>query len=315
MRGDTRTMIPYVQEKNIVMKTFITTLLLLLCLNSMAQNQLPDFSFEQVKMSNITMPYRKATIAPVQGEKPAVVIYLHGGSSKGNDNTTQMNELGIELIANYLQSNHINALFLVPQCPKDKSWMGPMYPVLKSMIERYTTDNGALPATADINKVYIFGGSMGGTGTWGMLSMYPDMFAAAMPVAGNPSQCVAENVAHTPVFTVMGTADVIMSVETAADFIAKLNALGDETQMETEEGWSHEDTCTKSYVPRRLDWVFSHIRNEETGIENPTADTYVTATTFYAIDGQRIATPSTHGIFIKVEKLSDGTTRASKISY
>lgn len=297
------------------MKTFITTLLLLLCLNSTAQNQLPDFSFEQIKISNITMPYRKATIAPVQGEKPAVVIYLHGGSSKGSDNTTQMNEPGIELIANYLQSSHINALFLVPQCPKDKSWMGPMYPVLKSMIERYTTDNDAQPATADINKVYIFGGSMGGTGTWGMLSMYPDMFAAAMPVAGNPSQCVAENVAHTLVFTVMGTADVIMSVETAANFIAKLNALGDETQMETVEGWSHEDTCTKSYVPRRLDWVFSHIRNEETGIENPTADTYVTATTFYAIDGQRIATPSTHGIFIKVEKLSDGTTRASKISY
>lgn len=116
------------------MKTFITTLLLLLCLNSTAQNQLPDFSFEQIKMSNITMPYRKATIAPVQGEKPAVVIYLHGGSSKGSDNTTQMNEPGIELIANYLQSSHINALFLVPQCPKDKSWMGPMYPVLKSMI-------------------------------------------------------------------------------------------------------------------------------------------------------------------------------------
>ncbi|MDY5901375.1 MAG: hypothetical protein SPJ60_00155 [Sodaliphilus sp.] len=32
----------------------------------------------------------------------ALIIYLHGGSSCGTDNTTQMNEPGIDSIANYL---------------------------------------------------------------------------------------------------------------------------------------------------------------------------------------------------------------------
>ena len=61
---------------------------------------------------------------------------------------------------------------------------------------------------------------MGGTGTWTMLSSYPGLFAAAMPVAGKASKCNAENVAATPVLTVMGTADKIMKIDVVQDFIA-----------------------------------------------------------------------------------------------
>ena len=46
-----------------------------------------------------------------------------------------------------------------------------------------------------------------------MLSSYPGLFAAAMPVAGKASKCNAENVAATPVLTVMGTADKIMKID------------------------------------------------------------------------------------------------------
>lgn len=46
----------------------------------------------------------------------------------------------------------------------------------------------------DGDRIYILGGSMGGTGTWSMASAYPGLFAAAMPVAGNPSKSIAENV-------------------------------------------------------------------------------------------------------------------------
>ena len=48
----------------------------------------------------MTLPYRKATI-PGLGDKASLVIYLHGGSSKGYDNETQMQEPGINSIAVY----------------------------------------------------------------------------------------------------------------------------------------------------------------------------------------------------------------------
>ena len=198
-----------------------------------------EFKTNKIVSDGIEMPYR---VAHINGTgKPSLVIYLHGGSSKGNDNEKQMNEAGIDSITNYLESRQIDAIYLVPQCPSDKSWGGPMLGVLKSLIDKYVGDG-----IADKNSVYIFGGSMGGTGTWSMLSAYPGLFAAAMPVAGNPSKCDADKVASTPVFTVMGTSDRIMSVETTSDFINELNARNGITRFEIEEGWTHEMTCIQS---------------------------------------------------------------------
>jgi predicted peptidase len=211
------------------------------------------FSRESGTYSNIALPYRKAAIAPSQNGKASLVLYLHGGSSKGSDNTTQLGEKGIDSISSYLVSHRINSLFLVPQCPSDKSWGGIMNAVLKSLIDDYVARGDADP-----KRIYIFGGSMGGSGTWGMVSAYPNLFAAAMSVAGNPSKCDAASVAATPILTVMGTADEIMDIDTVADFCNQLALLGNDIQFEIEDGWTHETTCTESYTTLRLDWIFSH---------------------------------------------------------
>lgn len=146
------------------------------------------FEAEKIVASGIEMPYRVAHTSGMGNQ--VLVIYLHGGSSKGNDNDTQMKEAGIDSIANYLDFKQLNTIYLVPQCPSDKSWGGPMLGVLKALIDRYV-----LSESLDNIDIYIFGGSMGGTGTWSMLSAYPRLFTAAMPVAGNPSKCDADDVA------------------------------------------------------------------------------------------------------------------------
>ena len=71
----------------------------------------------QRNFAGVTLNYRKANIEGNIGDAKALVIYLHGGSSCGTDNTTQMNEAGIDSIANYLSSHHKTAVFVVPQCP------------------------------------------------------------------------------------------------------------------------------------------------------------------------------------------------------
>lgn len=213
------------------------------------------FSFESGNYSNVPLVYRKAEIFHSLQEKAALVIYLHGGSSKGNDNTTQMKESAIDSISNYLTSRKINSVVLVPQCPSDRSWGGAMNEALKALIDEYAFDG-----TIDTNRIYIMGGSMGGSGTWNMVSSYPNLFAAAMPVAGNPAKCNALQVATTPIFTVMGTADEIMNISTVTDFCNQLRSAGGEVEMETEEGWNHETTCIKSFTTARLDWIFAHYK-------------------------------------------------------
>ena len=264
------------------------------------------FEAEKIVSAEIEMPYRVAHTDGVGN--PSFVIYLHGGSSKGNDNDTQMKEAGIDSIANYLDFKQLNAVYLVPQCPSDKSWGGPMLGVLKALIDSY-----ARSESLDDTDVYIFGGSMGGTGTWSMLSAYPHLFTAAMPVAGNPSKCDVDNVATTPVYTVMGTSDRIMSVETASDFINELNARGAITRFDIEEGWTHEMTCIQSYTTERLDWVFEHSRNYS-GIENPVADNkIVKSVQYYSLDGRQLSESPCKGFYIERLIYNDGTVRSFKM--
>lgn len=265
-------------------------------------------SKEQITTLGITMGYRKCVITNENStEAPILVVYLHGGSSKGNDNEKQLLEPGTDSIARYLETHGINAIFLIPQCPTDKSWGGPMNTMLKAMIDRY-----ASKGVADANRIYIFGGSMGGTGTWGMLSAYPNFFAAAMPVAANPSKTVVENVATTPACTVMGTADAIMKVETAASFVEELKALDDDVRMDVEEGWTHETTCIQSYTTARLEWVFSHRRGTPSAILRPTSVSQVVSSQFFPIDGKRLSNPVASKLIIRRDILADGTTKVTK---
>lgn len=254
------------------------------------------------------MGYRKCVITNENStEAPILVVYLHGGSSKGNDNEKQLLEPGTDSIARYLETHGINAIFLIPQCPTDKSWGGPMNTMLKAMIDRY-----ASKGVADANRIYIFGGSMGGTGTWGMLSAYPNFFAAAMPVAANPSKTVVENVATTPAYTVMGTADAIMKVETAASFVEELKALDDDVRMDVEKGWTHETTCIQSYTTTRLEWVFSHRRGTPSAISRPTSVSQVVSSQFFSIDGKRLSNPIASKLIIRRDILANGTTKVTK---
>ena len=154
----------------------------------------------------------------------------------------------------------------------------------------------------DTTRIYIFGGSMGGTGTWKMLSPFPGYFSGAMPCAANPKGMVAENVAKTPMYNVMGLADKIMNADVRAiaeDFINQLKALGDDVQYETVEGWSHETTCIQSYTAARLDWVFSHRKTPSACITTVTADSPINPdTNWYTLQGQIISQPTTPGIYI-----------------
>ena len=291
-------------------KLFLLFILLgFLCCGKTSAQEI-EFSKETFANDVMTLPYRKATI-PGFGEKASLVIYLHGGSSKGNDNETQMQEPGISSIASWLSDNNRKSIMLVPQCPTDKAWLGSTQDVLVALLKTYI-DRGV----ADANKVYIFGGSMGGTGTWGMLSNHSDLFAAAMPVAGNPTDMDAKAVSQVPIYTVMGTADKIMKISNVETFLAQMDEYKAEYKFDIEEGWTHEDVCKKSYTNERLAWVFKHIREESSGIASVANDNdKIVNTVWYSVNGQRLTTePTQKGIYIRSIRYANGKVVTEKIA-
>lgn len=206
-----------------------------------------SFSKESGTFAGKTLNYRKAEIG--NAEKPALCLYLHGGSSRGNDNEAQLKEKAVRTISAYLQDRGIASILLVPQCDSGGSWGGMMREPLKKLLEAYSGECG---------KIYCFGGSMGGTGTWALVSYCPGFFTSAMPVAGNPSGCDAASVATTRICTVMGTADNLMSIDNVTAFLEEVDAAGGVFRFEAEDGWSHATTCEESYTEERLDWIFGN---------------------------------------------------------
>lgn len=155
---------------------------------------------------------------------------------------------------------------------------------------------------------------MGGTGTWTMLSKYPGLFSAGMPVAGNPSKCDVSNVAQTPLLTVMGTEDRIMGIEAVTDFTIQLEGMGAQYVFEVVDGWTHEDTCIKSYTSDRLEWVFSNTkRHDDSGITPVDVEQrLVIETKYWTLSGVLVENPS-YGFYIMQQKYSDSSVKTKKI--
>ena len=208
------------------------------------------FTAETGLFNGVELCYRKAVV----GAAPmALVIYLHGGSQRGNDNSAQLSESGVEKIYKYLVSNNISAAMLVPQCPSSASWGKSMNRVLKGLIDAHISD-------IDTKRIYGFGGSMGGTGLWSLVSTYSGMFTAAMPVAANPSSATVESVLPTHIYTVIGEADTIGKIDVVEEFVSLMKEAGGSVVFDIEAGWDHATTCEQSYTDARLEWIFSKIK-------------------------------------------------------
>ena len=220
-------------------------------LSAMAQT----FDASNITFGGINMPYRVAhTIG--MGE-PLLVIYLHGGTSKGNDNERQMGEPGIDSIANYIKQQQMEAYFLVPQCPSDKSWGGPMLSVLKALIDKYVKEG-----VADKNSVYIFGGSMGGTGTWDLALAYPDVFSRIAPMSGSVDTTpeTLSILKNTPVWAFVGEDDVVVKPESSERLLAGLEQQNADARITVFPETDHVGVPQKAWLEHGselLDWLLA----------------------------------------------------------
>jgi len=174
------------------------------------------------------LPYRMKNIAADGTGRPILVMYLHGGSSKGNDNEAQMKEAAVGVISKYLADNSISSIFIVPQCPSSGSWGAKMNEPLARLLEEYEDS---------CDGIYVLGGSMGGTGTWSLANAYPEKFSGIMPVAGKPGTASAGNFKAMRVCTVMSESDEVMKTTRIGR--------GDENNLRRCQGILREHQCCR----------------------------------------------------------------------
>src|SRR3954451_1958058 len=135
-----------------------------------------DFSLRNVR-NQVTLPGR-LYVPPEATSDPTTprpfILFFHGAGEDGTNNTSQINGNIDNLLA---EAKRRGAFLYAPQTTNNWSSTTTTGDVLTMVQSAEATLN------VDRSRLYITGLSNGGGGTWNMVSRYPKVFAAALPIS------------------------------------------------------------------------------------------------------------------------------------
>lgn len=241
--------------------------------------------------NGMQLPYRLFSPSEKQ-EKLPLVVFLHGRGDRGTDNGTQvykssglfMNEMS--LVAPNMQAK-FPSYVLAPQC-SDKTineewakWVGntPKTPFLglgedgSYSMNPEPSESGAATLeliektikrlNIDPDRVYLIGKSMGGFGTWEYTARRPNLFAAAVPMAGYSDPNQIETIKHIPFWIFHGGADEGNPVEGSRTMYKLLTDANANVKYTEYEGASHGGAFQKAFNEEELiPWMFSKTKGK-----------------------------------------------------
>lgn len=115
-------------------------------------------------------------------EKLPLIVSLHGAGERGEIDENLAKRVAVHGIGKYFGADcdyhGLRCVTVSPECPEENIWDQLVIP-LKKFIDEIAADYNC-----DTDKISITGLSMGGYGTWNMITAYPDYFSCAAPICG-----------------------------------------------------------------------------------------------------------------------------------
>lgn len=260
----------------------LLTILLISCITMNAQT--PVFEKAAFEYEGKTLNYR--ILMPVDfdaSKQYPLHLFLHGAGERGDDNEAQLIH-GSNL---FLEENKKHpAIVIFPQCPKDDYWA-------QTKVTRDNVGNSfSFPKTSkpgwamsavmalldqtlketyiDKSRIYLGGLSMGGMGTFELLSRRPDTFAAATPICGGGN---IENVIiwanKTPLWIFHGDADKVVPSLYSKSIMEALIREGVEPRFSLYPAVGHDSWTSAFAEPNLFDWIYGHSKKPK---DAPVAD-------------------------------------------
>ena len=119
----------------------------------------------------------------------------------------------------------------------------------------------------DPKRVYVTGQSMGGFGTWSIITQHPERFAAAVPICGGGEPRDAAKAKDIPIWAFHGSKDGVVPVHYTRQMIAALRTAGATPRYWEYEGAEHAGTAERAYCERRQHQVGHRLTHKRTVIE------------------------------------------------
>src|SRR4029079_15715947 len=119
----------------------------------------------------------------------------------------------------------LGAVVVSPQCPSGMDPSG-MRRGWNAQELAKLVDHVANTDRVDSQRLYVTGLSMGGAGTWSLITAYPERFAAAIPICGRGDVEAAPKLAKMPIRVFVGGKDSERTVTNCQDMTAALKKAG-----------------------------------------------------------------------------------------
>jgi predicted peptidase len=216
-----------------------------------------------VASSGKTLPYRIFFPDTVRsGAQLPLVIFLHGGTGAGVDNKRQVigeNRHGAQLwIRTDMQIRH-PCVVLAPQLPEHWRWDAAGFPGLsgygEALVELLLELLDESPV--DKGRVYLTGQSLGGWGTWDLITKRPELFAAAVPVCGGGDPNAVRGLEHISVWAFHGRHDSQVPVEQSRAMVAAIETAGATVRYTEYKALGHS-VWRRAYAEKELvEWLFA----------------------------------------------------------
>lgn len=177
-----------------------------------------------------------------------VMIFLHGSGESGHD-LDKVKKHGPPMLVS--RGKQFPFILVTPQT--DHGWRAQeLGRLLDSIESTYAVDR---------SREYVTGLSMGGFGTWAMLTAFPERFAAAVMICGGGDPDAASKVKETPLWIFHGAKDTVVSIDRSRADVNALRKLDAEVRFTIYPDATH-DSWTETYNnPAVYRWLLAHSRS------------------------------------------------------
>jgi predicted peptidase len=182
--------------------------------------------------------------------KLPLMLFLHGSGERGSDLEKVKKHGPPKLVESQPDWAFIT---ISPQCPADTRWDAA---TLAKLVDKVATEQNA-----DQKRLYVTGLSMGGSGTWALTTMFPDKFAAAVPMCGRGDTAQADKLVKLPIWVFHGAKDQGSPVALSETMVAAIKAAGGEKAKLSIDPEAGHDCWTKAYAdPELYRWLLEQKR-------------------------------------------------------
>jgi predicted peptidase len=209
-----------------------------------------QFLDRRVSMKNNYLLYLPRGYGEKEKKWP-MILFLHGAGERGDD-LAKVKAHGPAKIVE--AGKDLPFIVVSPQCPA-KQWWPAKVEVLMGLLDEIEEKYDVDP-----QRFYLTGLSMGGYGSWSLAAMYPDRFAAVVPICGGGMPYLGRNFKNLPVWAFHGAKDEVVPLQRSQEMVDAINAAGGNAKLTVYPDAGH-DSWTETYDnPELYEWFLRHRR-------------------------------------------------------